>query len=377
MVDVVISGTGIYSPPDGVTNDELVEAFNGYVEDYNTANADAINIGAITALQPSSAAFIEKASGIKHRYVMDKAGITNKDLMSQQMPSDVHGDDDTPCLQAQLALGAAKMALDNAGLKGEDIDYIVCSASTLQRQFPAIGIEVQHHLGAKGTAIDMMMACSSATFGIIGCIEAVQSGRAKRAMMINPEIFSTLVNPKDRDSHFIFGDTAVAVIVEAADICKAPSQWKILDTKSMTQYSNNIRTHFGPLTRLEEGDQTNRRDQFFMQEGRKVFKELLPLVTSFLREQMSDIGIDVTALKRMWLHQANINMNMFAAKKLLGREPEFLEAPTVLDEFGNTAGAGSIIAFHKYHDDFVSGEKGLICSFGAGYSIGSLIVEKI
>jgi beta-ketodecanoyl-[acyl-carrier-protein] synthase len=79
----------------------------------------------------------------------------------------------------------------------------------------------------------------------------------------------------------------------------------------------------------------------------------------------------------MWLHQANINMNQFVARHLLGRDAEFHEAPIVLDQYANTASAGSIIAFHKYHDDLASGDKGIICSFGAGYSIGSLIVEKV
>ena len=82
-------------------------------------------------------------------------------------------------------------------------------------------------------------------------------------------------------------------------------------------------------------------------------------------------------LKRMWLHQANVNMNMFAVKKLLGRLPAPEEAPVVLDEFANTASSGSVIAFHRYNADFESGDRGLICSFGAGYSIGSLLVEKI
>jgi beta-ketodecanoyl-[acyl-carrier-protein] synthase len=87
--------------------------------------------------------------------------------------------------------------------------------------------------------------------------------------------------------------------------------------------------------------------------------------------------IDIKEIKRMWLHQANINMNHFVARHLLGRDAEFNEAPVVLDEYANTASAGSIIAFHKFNQDLEPGDKGIICSFGAGYSIGSLIVEKI
>jgi beta-ketodecanoyl-[acyl-carrier-protein] synthase len=113
-----------------------------------------------------------------------------------------------------------------------------------------------------------------------------------------------------------------------------------------------------------------------VQEGRKVFKELLPLVTNFIEEQLAKNHLAASDLKRMWLHQANLNMNMFAIKKLLGRLPEGLEAPIILDEFANVASSGSVIAFHRYQDDLKAGDKGLICSFGAGYSIGSLLVEK-
>ncbi len=92
---------------------------------------------------------------------------------------------------------------------------------------------------------------------------------------------------------------------------------------------------------------------------------------------MREQGVDIGQVRRMWLHQANINMNMFVARDLLGRPPEFMDAPVILSEYANTASAGSIIAFHKYHDDFVSGEMGILCSFGAGYSIGSLFLQKV
>ena len=81
-------------------------------------------------------------------------------------------------------------------------------------------------------------------------------------------------------------------------------------------------------------------------------------------------------LRRMWLHQANANMNRLIASKVLGREATPDESPTVLDTYANTSSAGSIIAFHKHHEDMKAGDKGLICSFGAGYSAGTVFVEK-
>lgn len=376
MVDVVISGTGLYVPPAKITNEELVAAFNEHVDQYNAENKADIDAGLLAPKQHSSAEFIEKASGIKARHLVDVEGVMDLNRMMSKMPEGGHGDTENPCLQAHMGIEAGKMALEQAGLTGEDIDHLVCSSAVMQRSFPAIGIEVQHHLGTKGSALDMVMACSSATYGLISGINAIKCGMADRVLMINPEIFSTMVNFRDRDSHFIFGDIATAVVLERADLAKGKDQWKVLDTKASTQYSNNIRSQYGPMTRLDD-DSMLRQDMFFVQEGRKVFKELLPLVTGFIGEQLEDNQMQVGDLSRMWLHQANINMNMYAAKKLLGREPSYEEAPTVLDDYGNTAGAGSVVAFHENRDDLKTGEKGIICSFGAGYSIGSLIVEKL
>ncbi|WP_262694858.1 beta-ketoacyl-ACP synthase III [Kordiimonas aquimaris] len=375
MVDVVITGTGLHVPESKITNEELVLAFNEHVDQFNAEHKADIEAGLMPAKQHSSAAFIEKASGIKERHLVDASGVMDLNRMMSSMPENAHGDNDTPSFQAQMGINAAHQALKSAGIEASEIDQLVCTSAIMQRAFPAMGIEVQHHLGTSGSAFDMVMGCSSATYGLIAGVNAIKSGNADRVLMVNPEIFSTMVNFRDRDSHFIFGDIATAVVLERADLAKGKEKWLIKNTKQSTQYSNNIRSNYGPMTRIDD-DSLFRDDMFFVQEGRKVFKELLPLVTSFISEQLEDLNMSVSDLSRMWLHQANINMNMFAAKKLLGREPEFEEAPTVLEKYGNTAGAGSVVAFHHHRDDLKVGQQGLICSFGAGYSIGSLLVEK-
>lgn len=376
MTDVVISGTGLYAPEDTISNDELVESFNIFVDKFNAENAADIEAGIVEAKSYSSAEFIEKASGIKKRHVMNKSGALDPDRMLSKVAETALGDDDNPSIQADWSIKAANQALKAAGKTGADVDFIVCGSALMQRFFPAVSIEVQKHIGAKGYALDLIMACSSATFALISAYDAILSGRSKCALVVTPEIFSSMVNYTDRDSHFIFGDVCTALVIEPADLSTSDDQWKILNTKASTEYSRNIRSDFGPLTRLFD-DALFREDMFFVQHGRKVFKELLPLVTAFITEQLEECDLKVEDLSRMWLHQANINMNMYAAKKLLGRLPEPHEAPTVLDEYANTAGAGSIIAFHLHRDDLKSGDKGLICSFGAGYSIGGLMVEKV
>ena len=82
-------------------------------------------------------------------------------------------------------------------------------------------------------------------------------------------------------------------------------------------------------------------------------------------------------VKRFWLHQANLGMNQLISKRVLGRDPDPEAAPVILDEYANTSSAGSIIAFHKYSEDLNPGDLGLICSFGAGYSVGTVIVRKL
>jgi beta-ketodecanoyl-[acyl-carrier-protein] synthase len=250
---------------------------------------------------------------------------------------------------------------------------VICAASNMQRAYPAMAIEIQQALGIDGFGFDMNVACSSATFGIKTAADYIASGSAKAVLVVNPEITSGHLNFRDRDSHFIFGDVATAVIVEAAD--EADGGWEIVGTKLKTVFSNNIRNNFGFLNRAApEG--IGHVDKLFVQEGRKVFREVVPMVAEMIVEHAAELGIDATRLTRLWLHQANINMNELIGRRVLGREPTPQENVIILDEFANTSSAGSIIAFHRTNGDFASGETGLICSFGAGYSAGTVFVRR-
>jgi beta-ketodecanoyl-[acyl-carrier-protein] synthase len=366
----VIAATGLYVPPHSITNEELVTTFNAYVEEFNTTNAAAIARGEIASLLPSSAEFIEKASGIKSRHVMDKTGILDPSIMRPIIPERPN---DKVSILAEMATAAAVDAIKNWGGDPKDLDAVICAASNMQRPYPAMAVEVQNALGLVGFAFDMNVACSSATFGIKTAADFISSGSAKAVLMVNPEICSGHLNFRDRDSHFIFGDVATAVVLTDATMTSAG--WTILGTRLKTQFSNNIRNNFGFLNRAApEG--IGKSDKLFVQEGRKVYREVVPMVTDMILEHARDIGLDPHGLKRLWLHQANINMNEMIGRTVLGREPIPDENVIILDTFANTSSAGSIIAFHTANSDFAAGEKGLICSFGAGYSAGTVFVEK-
>ncbi|WP_205827956.1 beta-ketoacyl-ACP synthase III [Microbulbifer sp. SH-1] len=370
---IVISGTGLWTPPDVISNEELVHALNTFAEKYNRENAAAIEAGELAAKPFSSAEFIEKASGIKSRYVISKEGILDPERMRPYLPERA---DDELCLQAEMGLNAARRALEKANKKPEDIDAVIVGASYLQRAYPAIAIEIQGALGIDGFAFDMEVACSSATFALQRAVDAISSGSAKAVLVINPELASPQVDYTDRDSHFIFGDVAVATVVERKESCSADTAWEILGTKAKTVFSNNIRSNVSYTSRAADVDPFG-EGKLFRQNGRKVFKEVCPMAAAHLENQVQELGFEPNAIDRWWLHQANINMNHLIAKKLMGDDTTPERAPIVLDRFANTGCAGSVIAFNLHSDDLEVGSRGVICSFGAGYSIGSLALEKV
>ncbi|TLX55521.1 beta-ketoacyl-ACP synthase III [Stutzerimonas nosocomialis] len=372
MFNVVISGTGLYTPPHSISNEELVESFNTYVHRFNSEHAAAIEAGEIQPLAESSVAFIEKASGIKSRYVTDKDGILDPQRMVPRIPERTN---DQWSILCEMSVKAAEQALARAGKTAADIDGVIVACSNLQRAYPAVAIEVQAALGISGFGFDMNVACSSATFGIQNAVNAVQLGQARAILMVNPEICTGHMNFRDRDSHFIFGDACTAVVIERADLATSPYQWEVVSTKLLTEFSNNIRNNFGFLNRTAEEYMTN-PDKLFVQEGRKVFKEVCPMVADLIGQHLQENGLDASQVKRFWLHQANLNMNLLIARKLLGRDAEPDEAPVILDSYANTSSAGSVIAFHKHQDDLPAGSLGVLSSFGAGYSIGSVILRK-
>jgi len=369
--DCVISGSGLYTPPESIDNAELVASHVESVRRFNAENADRIAAGEIEARVESSEPFIVKASGVERRYVMDKAGVLDPARMRPRLP---RRSEEEQSIQCEISVAAAEAALAQAGRRGSDVDAVIVACSNLQRPYPAIAVEVQAAIGASGWGYDLNVACSSATFGIQAAVDAVRMGNASCAIVVSPEITSGHNNLLLRDSHFIFGDACTAVVVETADACVAERSFEVSSTRLETSFSNNIRNDFGFLNPSEEPP----REPFellFRQHGRRVFKEVCPLVVSHIEKHLKDGGLAPGDVSRLWLHQANVAMNQIIGRKLLGRDPTPEESPIILDEYANTSSAGSVIAFHRHRADLEPGSVGVLCSFGAGYSIGSAILR--
>lgn len=372
MTNVVITGTGLYTPENAIDNAALVAAFNAWVDHHNAQHADAIARGEQEALAYSSSEFIEKASGIKSRYVLDAQGILDPERMRPKLPQR-HNDE--PSIQCDMATQAARQALETAQVDAADIELVIVACSNLERAYPAVAVEVQQALGTSGYGFDMNVACSSATFALETAANAIASGSVKRALIVNPEICSAHLNFRDRDSHFIFGDACTAMVLENSDVAVANERYEILGTRLVTKFSNAIRNNAGFLNRVTDSD-PQALDKLFVQEGRRVFKEVCPMVAKLITDHLASLELSGADLTRMWLHQANRHMNDLIARKVLGEEPNEAQAPIILDRYANTSSAGSIIAFHLHREALSEGDIGVICSFGAGYSAGSVVLRR-
>ena len=371
MHNIHIAGTGIWYPEDKINNDELVDSYNSYVDLFNTNNKEAIENGDVIQMEQSSVEFIEKASGIKSRHVIDKNGILDNKRM---MPRVDNEHEDRLSIHAIAGINAAKNALKQANISTNEIDAVIVGTSHAARNYPAVAIEIQNELQINGYAYDMLVGCSSTTFAINNAYSDIASGLANTILVINPEISTPFVNFTHRDKHFIFGDGCAATIIQKDSTSK--KSFKIIDRKLYTQFSNNIRSNYSYLNRAAIDTKDN-EDLLFHQNGRGVFKDVCPLVAKLITDQLELNKIDPKEISKFWLHQANGKMIRLITSKILGTDDfDSSITPMPIVNFGNLASVGSLFAFNL-DNDLEAGQKGVICSFGAGYSVCSIIVEKI
>ncbi|RFC68238.1 MULTISPECIES: beta-ketoacyl-ACP synthase III [Mesorhizobium] len=371
MNRVIISGIGVEIPEAVVTNDELVTSFNTWVDQENARREGTGQ----EPLQKSSSAFIEHASGIRTRYMIDREGVLDPNRMAPRIAPRA---DEELSVEAEFGLAAARRAIEHAGCKPQDIDLVICSSSHHQRPYPAIAIEIQNALGTSGAGFDMGLGCSSAAAALHVACNMIRAGGQKRILVVVPEIVTSPLDFRDRQTHFIFGDAAVAMVVEPRN-GRRSGRFEVIDSRTWTQFSSNIRNNLGFLTRSEQEDPytIDMQGNLIKQVGNKVFKEVTVAGHKFIVDFLAHHDLTPHDMRRFWLHQANARMNSMILKLAFGEEVGHDRAPMVLDRYGNTAGAGAVIALKENHEDMKIGDYGLLCAFGAGYSIGGALLRMM
>lgn len=373
MSRVSLSGIGTEIPAASISNEELVDSFNRWVAAENPRRLEK----GLEPLAESDTGFIEYASGIKHRHVYERSGILDPERMTPRIPA--RGDDELSVM-AEFGLAAAKKALAHAGVSGQDVDMVICAASHHQRPYPSIGVEIQQQLGAGGAGFDMNLGCSSALAALHVATSLVRAGAHRRVLIVTPELITGHLNFRDRHTHFIFGDASVAMLVEAMGEGESrPGRFEIVDTRSWTQFSSAIRTNFGFLSRAAQEDSSflDMEGNMIKQVGNKVFKEVTVAGHRFIVDFLAEHDHTPDTVRRFWLHQANARMNAMILKLSFGHDVGHDRAPMVLERLGNTAAAGAIVALKENHEDMKPGEHGLLCAFGAGYSIGGALMRMM
>ncbi len=318
----VLVGTGTYLPARVMTNDDLVK------------------------LVDTTDEWITARTGIKQRYIAADGEFTS-----------------------DLAIKAANIALDDAGLKGSDIDLIVLATATPDQTFPATAVRVQTAIGMNhGAAFDLQAVCSGFIYAMATADNFIKAGQAKRVMVIGAETFSRILDWEDRTTCVLFGDGAGAMIFEA-QIGEGTSEDKgILTTHlhSDGQYCDLLYVDGGPSSTQTVGH--------LRMNGKEVFRHAVKNIAEAINDSLTEAGLEAEDINWFVPHQANQRILDGTAKRLgIGNEC----IVSTVAQHGNTSAASVPLAFDVARKDgrIKDGQLVLMEAMGGGFTWGSALVR--
>lgn len=315
-----ISATGSYLPARVMKNDELRQYFE------------------------TSDEWIRSRTGIEQRHIA--------------------ADDEST---TDLALHAARRALDSAGMQGKDLDLIIVATTTPQNTFPSVASQLQHHLGARSLpAFDIQAVCSGFVYALATANCFIQSGQAKRALVVGADVFSSILDWQDRSTAILFGDGAGAVILEASDtpgihgtiLHSDGSQRELLWVPKGPGSARTERDALSPYVHMQ---------------GREVFKVAVRSLSGLVNELLDLCHMQASDIDFLVPHQANL--------RIIRATAEHLDLPmekviVTVDRHANTSAASVPLAL----DDGIRsgkirrGQKLLLEAFGGGFTWGGCIL---
>ncbi|ARP87346.1 beta-ketoacyl-ACP synthase III [Bordetella genomosp. 9] len=318
-----IAGTGSYLPPRIVSNDDLAA-------ELATRNIE------------TSDAWIVERTGIRQRHLAER-GVTTSDL----------------------AVEAARQAIQDAGLRPEDIDLIVVATSTPDFVFPSTACLVQSKLGIKGgAAFDVQAVCSGFVYALTTADSFVRAGRSRHALVIGAEVFSRILDWNDRSTCVLFGDGAGAVVLSASD---APgvlaaqlhadgSQTKILCAAGNVAYGEVV------------------GDPFLRMDGQAVFKQAVTVLERSARAVCAEADVPLDAVDLLIPHQANVRILNFLARKLDLPADKLM---VTVDRHANTSAASVPLALDAARREGRArpGQLVLMQGVGGGFTWGSVLAR--
>ncbi len=272
-------------------------------------------------------------------------------------------------MTSDLALAAARKALEAADVAPETIDLIVLATATPDQTFPATSVTVQAELGINsGFAFDLQAVCSGFVYAMTTADAYLRGGLAKRALVIGAETFSRILDWNDRTTCVLFGDGAGAIVLEAQQGEGAPSDRGILSChlRSDGRHKEKLYVDGGPSSTQTVG--------VLKMEGREVFKHAVSMITDVIEDAFEATGIDAESLDWFVPHQANRRIIDASAKKL-GIDTS--KVVITVDEHGNTSAASIPLALDIAVRDgrIKRGDTVLLEAMGGGFTWGSVLLR--
>jgi len=323
MIYSRIVGSGSYLPPRVVTNDDLAAELAG------------------RGIETSNDWIVER-TGIRQRHLAEKGVRTSA-----------------------LATEAARRALNDAGVSPAEVDLIILATSTPDFVFPSTACLVQANLGISGSAaFDVQAVCSGFAYAMTTADCFIRAGRAKCALVIGAEVFSSILDWNDRSTCVLFGDGAGAVVLRAdkepgilaAQLHADGSQMKILAAAGNVAY----------------GEVTG--DPFLRMDGQAVFKQAVTVLDKSARDVVSEAGVTLDQVDWLIPHQANLRILTFLARKL---SLPIEKVIVTVDRHANTSAASIPLAFDVARRDgrIQPGQLVMMQGVGGGFTWGSVLAR--
>lgn len=319
----VIRSCGSYLPANCVTNDQLAKTVD------------------------TSDEWIVQRTGIRQRHIAEKGETT-----------------------ADMAIAAARRALENSGLQGGDIDGVIIATSTPDTTFPSVAVKVQAALGiAQGPAFDVQAVCAGFVYALTVADSLIRTGVAKRILLVGADKMSSILNWDDRTTCVLFGDGAGAVILEADE-----SGSGTVDDRGVLSAHLHADGNLKDILYVNGGVSSTGTTGYIMMEGKEVFRHAVAAMSDVVAEVLTHNNI--TADKIQWVvpHQANIRILESTAKKL-GLSME--QVIVTVDRHGNTSAASIPLALAEAVESgrIARGDLMLIEALGGGLVWGAALVR--
>ena len=270
---------------------------------------------------------------------------------------------------SDMGIAAARQALVRAGVDPVDVDLIVCATATPDRTFPATAVRIQAGLGVtKGAAFDVQAVCSGFIYALAVADNFLRTGQFKRAIVVGSEVFSRILDWKDRGTCVLFGDGAGAVVLEA--------QTQLGNREDRGILATRIRSdgRFEELLYVDGGPGSTKTTGHLRMNGREVFRHAVQKISGVMEETLVTAGYAPDEVDLYVPHQANRRILDGIAKRL---EIPSEKVVITLAKHGNTSAASIPLALNQAFEDHLLKERRLVLmeAMGGGFTWGAALVR--